>query len=180
MSGQERAEIVEERLQAKRIRNCVVLSPHQLGCKLVEQVVCFVCNSWAAHDCQSVTTMSIDYRIELLGHVTNSFVPRGRNQPAAFLIANERSADAFLMVHKRMAKAALDAEKLSIESINVAVAGHDPHQLAAARAQRHLTAVRTIGAGGNGLGQLPWARLMTIGSIEQSTSRATLDAVATL
>src|SRR3989454_12371243 len=118
MSGQERADIVEERLQTKRIRNCVVLSPHQLGCKLVEQVVCFVCNSWAAHDCQSVTTMSIDYRIELLRDVTNSFIPGGRNQLAAFPVANQRHADSFFMVHKWMAKPALDAKKLAIESVD--------------------------------------------------------------
>src|SRR5216683_2698747 len=105
MSGQERAEIVEERLQAKRICSCVVVRPHQLRCKLVEQVVCFVCYSRAAHDCQSVTTMSVDYRIELLCHVTNSFIPGGRNQLAAFPVANQRRADAFFMVHKRMAKA---------------------------------------------------------------------------
>src|SRR6266850_2702517 len=141
MSGQKRAEVVEERLQTKGIRSCVVVRPHQLGCKLIEQVVCFVCNARAAHDCQSVTTMSVDYRIELLGHVTNSLIPGGRNQLAAFLVANQRRADALFMVHKRMAKAAFDAEKLAIESVNVAVAGHDAHQLAAARSQRHLTAV---------------------------------------
>ena len=57
----------------------------------------------------------------------NRFVPRRGNQLAAFLVANQRRADAFFMVHERMAKAAFDAEKLSIESVNVAVTGHDAH-----------------------------------------------------
>src|SRR5688572_13388439 len=114
MRGQERAKIVKERFQTKTIGSGVVLSAHQLCCKLVKHIVGFVCDTRAADDPQSITAMRIDGRIKLLRDVTNSFIPGGRNQFAALLVTNQRRANAFFMIHKRMAKATLDAEKLSV------------------------------------------------------------------
>src|SRR5438309_7508009 len=79
-----------------------------------------------------------------------------------------------------MTKASFDAKEFSIQAVDVAIARNDPHQVAAARAKRHLTAIRTIGASGNSLCQFPGTRLMTIRSIEQRSRRTHFDAVAAL
>src|SRR5205814_9172368 len=60
------------------------------------------------------------------------------------------------------------------------IARDDAHQVAATRAERHLTAVRAISAGRNCLRQFPGPMLMTISSVKQSSGRANLDTVAAL
>src|SRR6267142_2831907 len=84
------------------------------------------------------------------------------------------------MIHKRMTEAPFDAEELAVQTVDIAIARDDAHQLATARAERHLAAVGTIRAGGNRLGQFPGASLMPIGSIEQRAGGADFDAVAAL
>src|SRR5205809_4931774 len=79
-----------------------------------------------------------------------------------------------------MTKASFDAKEFSAQAVDVAIARNDPHQVAAARPQRHLTAIRTIGASGNSLCQFPGTSLVTIRSIEQRSGRAHFNAVAAL
>src|SRR2546429_7224525 len=84
------------------------------------------------------------------------------------------------MIHEWMTKAALDAKELAVVPIHVTIARDNTYQVAATRAQRHLTAVRAVSAGRNCLRQFPWSMLMTISSIKQGACRADLDAVAAL
>jgi hypothetical protein len=58
--------------------------------------------------------MGVSNLIQLSRHVTNRFVPGCRNQFAAFLVTNQRRANAFFVIYKRMSKAALDAKKLAV------------------------------------------------------------------
>ena len=85
--------------------------------------------------------MCVDYGVELSRHVTNRFVPRRGNELAALLVTNERRANPVFVVYEGMAESALDSEKLPIESVNIAIPGHNAHQFAAARAKRHLASV---------------------------------------
>src|SRR2546429_7181408 len=84
------------------------------------------------------------------------------------------------MIHEWMTKAALDAKELAVVPIHVTIARDNTHQVAATRAQRHLTAVRAVSAGRNCLRQFPWSMLMTISSIKQGSCRADLYTVAAL
>src|SRR6266516_6412200 len=84
------------------------------------------------------------------------------------------------MIDEGMGKATLDAKKLAIQTIHVTVARDDTHQIAAARSQRHLAAVRTIRAGGNSLAQFPRPGLMPVGRVKQRPGGADFDAVAAL
>src|SRR5450432_2011692 len=84
------------------------------------------------------------------------------------------------MIHKRMTEAAFDAEELTVQTVDVAIAGDNTHQVATAGAQRHLAAVRAEGASRNRLGQFPRTRLVPIGAVEQGPRRTDFDAVATL
>src|ERR1700730_7134199 len=84
------------------------------------------------------------------------------------------------MIDEGVAKAALDAKKLAVQAIDVAIARHDAHQLIGSRAQRHLAAVRTIRDRPKRLRPRPGPRLVAVSSIQQSSSRTDLDAVAAL
>src|SRR5882672_3411631 len=180
MRRQRRAEIVEKRLQTVDVGGRVVPRSDQLGRKLVEHVVRFVRDTRTANHAECIRSVRIDNRVEFLRDVADSFIPGSRDQSATLLVTNERRANARLVVNERMTEAALDAEKLAIEAVNIAVARHDAQQLVAARAERHLAAVGTIGAGGNSLRQLPRARLMAVGAIEQRAGGTNFNAVATL
>src|SRR5437867_1155024 len=84
------------------------------------------------------------------------------------------------MIDERMAKTAFDAEKLTIMSVNIAIARDDTHQLRSARAERHLASIRAIRASRNDLIELPRPSLMAIRTIEQRSRRTNLDAIAAL
>src|SRR5438132_7587649 len=84
------------------------------------------------------------------------------------------------MIDERMGKATLDAKKLAIQTIHITVARDNTHQIAAARSQRHLAAVRTVGAGGNCLAQFPRPGLMPVSRVKQSPGGADFNAVAAL
>src|SRR6266567_5476170 len=124
--------------------------------------------------------MSFGYGAEFLCREPNGFVPGRRDQPAAFLITNQRRANSLFMVHKRMTETALDTKKLAIQSAYVAVARDNTHQFAAPRPERHLAAIRTVRARRNCLRELPGSRLMAISTIEQCSRRTNLDTVAAL
>src|SRR5688572_32793054 len=79
-----------------------------------------------------------------------------------------------------MAEASLDAEKLAVQPIDITVAGHNGQQIITAGAERHLTAIRAGGAGGNCLRQFPGPSLMTIGGVEECACRARFNAGAAL
>src|SRR5205085_5906981 len=97
--------------------------------------------------------MLADGLVDVLSDEANRLVPRRRNQSPAFLIANQRRANSFFVIDEWMAKASFDAEKLTVMPVHVSIARDDAHQIIPARAQRHLTTVRTIGARGNRLRQ---------------------------
>src|SRR6267143_1997523 len=84
------------------------------------------------------------------------------------------------MIDEGMGKATLDAKKFAIQAVNVTIACNDAHQIAAARAERHLAAVGTVRAGGNRLAQFPRPRLVPVGRIKQRPGGTDFNAVAAL
>src|SRR5436190_15177251 len=82
------------------------------------------------------------------------------------------------MIDERMAEASFDAQELAVVSVDVTVARDGAHHFARARAERHLTTIRTERAGRDSLREFRRPRLMTIGCVEQCTSGADFDAVA--
>ena len=127
MAGEWAAKIIQEWFQAKRFGDSVVRSPHQLPRKLVERVIRFIGKARTADDADGVAAVSVDDGIELLSDTANGIVPCRRDKVAVFLVANQRRANACFMVHEGMAKAALDAEKLSVNSIDVPITCNDAH-----------------------------------------------------
>src|SRR6266550_1617348 len=95
--------------------------------------------------------MGRDNGVDLLRCKANRFIPGCGNQPAAFLVPNQRRANSLLMIDEGMAEATFDTKELAVKAIYIAIARHDSHQLVAARAERHLATIRTIGARGNRL-----------------------------
>src|SRR5439155_5123391 len=90
---------------------------------------------------ERVVAMGRDHSVELLCGEANCFIPGCRNQSPAFFISNHGRANSLFMVHERMAKAALDAEELAVQSVHVTIARDNAHQLTTALTQLHLTAV---------------------------------------
>ena len=72
--------------------------------------------------------MLVDYGVEFFCNVNNGLVPGCRNEFAPLVITNQRCAYALFVVHKRMTKAAFNAEELAVEPVYVAIARHDAHQ----------------------------------------------------
>src|SRR5262249_39110807 len=118
--------------------------------------------------------------VHSFGREANRVVPGRRNQPAAFLIANQGSADSLFMIDERMTETAFDAEELAIVAVNITITRYDSHHFGSAPAERHLTTVRAISAGRNGLRQFPRAMLVPVGAVKQRSRRTNLDAIAAL
>jgi hypothetical protein len=127
MGGEWAAKIIEEWFQTKRLGSGVVRSSYQLPRKLVQRVIRFIGKARTADDADRVAAVSVDDGIELLSDMANGVVPCRRDQLAVLLVANQRRANACFVVHEGVAKAALDAEKLSVNSIDIAIARHDAH-----------------------------------------------------
>src|SRR5262244_3638473 len=96
---------------------------------------------------------------ESLRRKTQRFVPGGRNKLAAFLVTNQRRANAVGVIDEWMAEAAFDAEKLAVQSVHVTIASDDPHDFVSARADGKLTPIRAICASGNCLVEFPRSML---------------------
>src|SRR5690349_3790686 len=179
--GRERcAQVVEESAETEKIRGRVVFSTDELSRKLAQHVKRFVCQARTADHADRIAPVLIRNRIESLGHVANRFIPGCGNQLAAFLVTNQRRANARFVVDERMSEASLDAEKLAVDAVDVTITRDRTQHLAAARAERHLATIRTEIARGDTLRELPWTRLVTISRVEQSSGRTDLDAVAAL
>src|SRR2546423_7211324 len=99
MRRQTGAEIVEDRFQIVWISAGVIVSADQVGCKFVEQVICFVGNAWAADYTDRVATVLIDHRIKLLRHVTNRLVPGCGDKLSALFVTNQRCAYALFVIY---------------------------------------------------------------------------------
>src|SRR2546421_87337 len=116
--------------------------------------------------------------LKSFGSEVDCIVPRRGKEAPAFLITNERRAQAFFVIDERVREAPLDAKELAVVTVNITVARNDAHNFAAARADRELTAVGAERAGRSRALKLPRARLMPVSRVEQSARRADLDAVA--
>ena len=143
--------IVEERCQTEGVRNRVVLRADNFGREFLQRVKRFVGDARTANDSNRVPAISFGNYVKPLRREANRFVPGRRDQLAALLITNQGRVNALFVIDERMPKAAFDAEKLAVESIDIAIARNDAHQLVASRTKRHLATIGTIRARGNGL-----------------------------
>src|SRR5215213_8118649 len=132
MRRERRAEVLEEWLETEQVRRRVVFGANQICRKLAQHVQRFVRQTWTTDDADRITPMLFRNRVETLGDVSNSFIPRCRNQLAAFFVADHRRANACLVIHERMTEASFDTKKLAVDSVHVTIASDDTHQLAAA------------------------------------------------
>ena len=69
-----------------------------------------------------VAPMFLRNLIKTRRYLPNRFIPRRGNQLAALFVTDHRRANAGLVIDERMPEAALDAEKLTIDSVDVAIA----------------------------------------------------------
>ena len=106
-------------------------------------------------------------------------VPRRWNQMLS--ATNQWSIDALATVDKVDRVPPHRAEKIVVDAAGCptsAIARHRPDQLLAARPGEHRTAVRAEVADRWGLLQVPWARNILVGDVEQRSCRTDIDAVA--
>ncbi len=122
MRCERRAEVVEEALKTERIGSGVVVRAYQFSRKSAQHKERFVGQSRTADNPDRISTVTIRDRVETLRDVTNSFIPRCRNQLAAFLVTDHRRANALFVIDERMAEASLHTEKLAIETVDITIA----------------------------------------------------------
>ena len=151
MRRERTTEVNEERLKTKRIAHGEVLSLDDFGRQLLQGVNRFVGEPRTGEHADGIVAMLADGLVDVLSNEANRFVPGRRNQSPAFLIANQRRANSFFVIDEWMAEAPFYAEKLTVVAVQVSITRDDPYQIISARAERHLTTVRTIGARGNRL-----------------------------
>ena len=172
--------MVEEGFKTERVGDSVVFCATNFSRELSQTIKSFVRQPRTADYRQRVFAARLDDGAQLLGREPNRFIPRRGNQLAALLVPDKRRANSLLVIDEWMSEAALDAEELTIQSVDVTVARDYTHQLATARPERHLAAIRAISTSRNSLRQFPWPRLMTISSVKQGPCRADLDTVTAL
>ena len=98
----------------------------------VQHVERFVSQPRAADDADRISSMLIGNSIETFGDVTNRFIPGRWDQLAAFLVTNHRRANTRLVIDERMTKAAFDAKKLAVDTVDIAIARDRAQHFAAA------------------------------------------------
>src|SRR6267378_3795773 len=127
-----RGKIVKEGFQTERISGGVVFSANQFGSKLVKTIKRFVCQSGTAHHANGVAAMFVGDRVQFYCNAADGFIPGCGDQLATLFVPDERRANSLLVIYKRMSETTLNAKKLSVEPVDVAVTRDDTHQLATA------------------------------------------------
>src|ERR1041384_5175282 len=102
MSRQRSVEMLEETPEAKRVGSRVVLGAHEFSCELVQNVKCFIGQTWTADHADGVSSMFFCKCIEPFRDVTNRFIPGCGNQHAAFFVTDHRGANACFVIDEGM------------------------------------------------------------------------------
>src|SRR5258708_2006694 len=153
--------------ESRKIRGAVmvnVIGAQDRSRKLLEQVVFFIGGAVGADHTNGLAAFGIQDFTQALADVGDSLFPCCGDQ---FAVASyQRVADTIFVIKEIEGIAALDAEKLAVDSALVAVvAAHNVHAgIGAADAQSGLAAVATMSADGADVLHLPWAGLVTIGA----------------
>src|SRR5690242_10499145 len=110
------AEVLEGTSETEEISRRVVVSADKLGREFLQHVKRFVCQPRTTDDANRIAPAIVRHFIETLRDVTNSFIPRCRNQLAALLVTDHRRANARFVIDERMCEPTLNAQKLAVDT----------------------------------------------------------------
>ena len=119
-------EVMEERLETKRIADAEVLSLDDFGRQLLQGVNRFVGEPRTGEHADGIVTMLADGLVDVLSDEANRFVPGCGNQSPAFLIANQRRANSFFVIDEGMTEAPFYAENRAVVAVHVSITRDDP------------------------------------------------------
>src|SRR5438132_10630901 len=109
MRRQPAAETFKEWLETESVGDSLVFCLDDFGCELSQTIERLVRQTRAADNGKRITTVCVHKLVQLFGGEANGFVPGSGDQLTALLVANQRRANSFLVVDKRMAETAFDA-----------------------------------------------------------------------